>query len=187
MGYHARIKMCCILCKTNWVIGRKLCRNCYSKEYKKGTLCNFPTLSTNDVFETRINKTKTCWYWTGLCNDYGYGILIASGGKRLRAHRFSYEFFNKTKIPKGKIIMHTCDNPPCVNPKHLRIGTKAENNKDTSIKRRHNYGLKHWNGRLSEKEIKEILESTDTQASLSLRYGVNQSHISRIRSGKVRK
>ena len=98
----------------------------------------------------------------------------------------AYEYYVGS-IPAGKVIMHLCDNPPCVNPAHLQIGTKNENNKDTANKRRHNYGTKHWNGRLTDEQILEIRASTLNQRQLAEIYGVTQSHISRVKSGEARK
>jgi hypothetical protein len=73
-----------------------------------------------------------------------------------------------------------------VNPKHLKLGTKADNNADTANKRRHNYGTDHWNGRLTEKQVKAIRDSKKTTRQLATQYGVNYSHIWRIRLSDAR-
>ena len=69
-----------------------------------------------------------CWEWTGCLWWNGYGRFSVQD-KSLRAHRVSYELFNG-KRKNGLIIMHTCDNKKCVNPKHLEAGTRRRNLKD---------------------------------------------------------
>ena len=77
-------------------------------------------------FFSKIRKTKSCWFWTGNLDVNGYG-QIAMGRKNLwKASRISY-FLHKGEIPKKKVIMHLCDNPPCVNPLHLEAGTQSQN------------------------------------------------------------
>jgi hypothetical protein len=87
-------------------------------------------------FRRSIAKRESgCWEWTGLLNSMGYAVIGLDHGKRMYAHRFSYmQTFGE--IPAGYVVMHTCDNPRCVNPEHLRAGTQKENVHDMVAKGR---------------------------------------------------
>lgn len=83
-------------------------------------------------------EADECWPWTASTDRYGYGQFHVDG-RSLRAHRVSYELANGA-IPEGRLVMHTCDNPPCVNPAHLVLGTAAENMQDKVRKGRQSNG-----------------------------------------------
>jgi len=92
----------------------------------------------------RAGSPDGCWNWTGTKNRAGYG-MIGIGGRsegHMIAHRYMYELVYGTKLPKGQsvVIMHTCDNPACVNPRHLRRGTMRDNILDM-----HQKGRAKWN------------------------------------------
>lgn len=77
-----------------------------------------------------------CIEHTGYCNADGYGI-VSRGGRNHKAHRWAWMLAHGP-IPDGMVVMHTCDNPPCVNELHLRLGTQAENVADMRAKNRGN-------------------------------------------------
>lgn len=79
-----------------------------------------------------------CWKWTACTNEFGYGLFNAQG-RQQRAHRVSYKM-HVGDIPDGLQICHHCDNPPCTNPKHLFLGTQADNMQDASRKGRSAFG-----------------------------------------------
>lgn len=91
-------------------------------------------MNFKERFESKINKTDSCWLWTAYKNNNGYGMFWLNG-KLLLSHRISFTFY-KEEIPEGLNICHTCDNPGCVNPKHLFLGSQKDNIKDMCLKGR---------------------------------------------------
>jgi hypothetical protein len=88
-------------------------------------------------FWSNVDKTGTCWVWTGARNvrRMGYGAT-SLGGKNTPAHRASWRLTNG-EIPSGMFVCHRCDNPPCVRPDHLFLGTHGENMRDMMSKNRY--------------------------------------------------
>lgn len=86
----------------------------------------------NGPMHPTIPKLGPCWIWQGARTvPYGYGLIWDTDHrKRLRAHRVAWEITNERKVPKGKHLLHSCNNPPCVNPSHTYPGTDADNHKD---------------------------------------------------------
>lgn len=120
----------------------------------------------------RVNETTGCWVWTGPTNTYGYGV-IEYMRKPYLAHRLSYQK-HKGLIVSGQCILHSCDNPRCVNPDHLREGTHAENMQDMVDRGRSIKGRQIPNlGWDSAREIRMMYDTGEyTQQELADQFGV---------------
>lgn len=114
----------CALCKQPFVVRRKGNRHCSQTCARRR-----PKASQADRFWAKVNKTATCWLWTGALRGNGYGILRIgpATASMMYAHRYSYELL-VGPIPDGLQIDHLCRVRGCVNPAHLEPVTSRENN-----------------------------------------------------------
>lgn len=90
--------------------------------------------NTNENFWEKVNKTSGCWVWKSRLSSSGYGEFYYHG-KNIKAHRFSWVIAHG-EIPDGLLVCHHCDNPPCVRPNHLFLGTSLDNLRDCQAKGR---------------------------------------------------
>lgn len=137
--------------------------------------------------------TNECWEWPGHRNRYGYGVLQAygRGGKHMFAHRLIWEQY-AGPIPDGMQVLHQCDNPPCIRPTHLFLGTATDNMRDMAAKGRTGRTGLRGEGiathRLTEVEVREIraLHNPATMGCVRLarKYGVTPAAIKKIINGK---
>jgi hypothetical protein len=92
-----------------------------------------------DRFWAKVEKTEGCWLWTGSRRPPGgYGQFRSANQQMVSTHRFSWELHNGL-IPPGLCVCHRCDNPACVRPDHLFLGTMLDNNRDMMAKGRDRY------------------------------------------------
>lgn len=132
-----------------------------------------------------------CWLWIGSDDNKGYGKFSIKG-KTTKAHRASYELY-KGCIPIGLHVLHVCDNPICVNPDHLFLGTHSDNMKDRQTKGRNptfvRYGSNNPASKLDYKAIMEIREKYQPRKysirKLAKEYGVSFQLIQKIVVGKI--
>jgi hypothetical protein len=127
-----------------------------------------------------------CWLWIGATTeDGGYG-QISQDYRRMLAHRLSWELYNGP-IPEGMNVLHHCDTPSCVNPKHLFLGTQLDNAKDCWSKNRHSFpiGELHPGSKLTEDQVKTIRLSSQKSQILADEYNVTVGLIKHIRHRRL--
>jgi hypothetical protein len=124
-----------------------------------------------------------CWVWTGADNG-GYGVLKVPGSKELvRAHSFSWELHNGP-IPKGLWALHHCDNPPCVRPTHLFVGSSQDNIDDMVAKGRNRTARPHVSAETREQIRAEYRQGGATHPSLAEKYAISLNTVGRILRGE---
>lgn len=146
-------------------------------------------ISESERFIRKVKKTDYCWLWTGYLKPNGYGQF--RGSKSMLAHRSSYFIFIGD-IPENMNVLHMCDNPPCVNPAHLFLGTQKDNMRDMHSKNRNgvtsHHGENHPLSKLTLKIVKRIRDVRKkfgySYNKIAKDYGVNPSTIRRIIIGE---
>lgn len=140
-------------------------------------------------FWDKVEKGSTdeCWLWTASTAGKGYGqIKIPGTRKQIYAHRLSF-LIHKGPIPDGADLRHTCDNPRCVNPKHLITGSRADNLGDMVARDRHLYGERNNQHRLTEEQVHgvfDLLEKGIPQSAIAKAMGIHQMTVSKIARGE---
>lgn len=135
------------------------------------------------------NKGGGCWIWTGSRIRRGYGQFMV-GRKNMKAHRVSFMIIHGNPNPQNLLVLHKCDNPPCVNPAHLFLGTAKQNVEDMFSKgRQHDRkGEKNGQSKLSSEEVLKIcrlLKGGTSQSRVAALFGLNQTTVGDISRGKI--
>jgi len=155
-------------------------------------------LSRRDVFLSNRRRLESgCIEWTGYRDKDGYGKFHAGGitiergsrarpGKRIawvvQAHRFAMAI-DGVDVPDDLVVRHQCDNPPCVNPEHLLVGTDKENKADALSRGRACVGQRHPFARLTDEIVREIIRrrsSGERHASIAASLGVSTASVSTV-------
>ncbi len=147
-------------------------------------------LSLLEKITSKCVIENECLVFKGQISAKGYGRIKVEG-KLKAAHRVMYAIHNG-EIPDGMVVMHKCDNPPCVNINHLLLGTQADNVRDMHLKNRavFNRGQNHQNCKLSAEQIKTIraryvpYDRKNSTRAISEDYGVSNETIKQIIQGK---
>jgi hypothetical protein len=181
-------------CQNN-AVGWGYCQKHYRRYMKYGSPES--TKYTQEPLEIRFwrfvdkRSDNECWPWTGNKNLRGYGRF--SVGKKIQgsegAHRVSWKLHNNQEIPHKMHIMHKCDNPICVNPNHLVLGTAKENTHDMIAKGRKRtvapVGDSNGKAILNAEKVRLIRSSKLNHAELGRQLGVSPSCIRGVRSGRT--
>jgi HNH endonuclease len=145
-------------------------------------------------FWDKVKRGRGCWLWQGWKDADGYGHLWLRSKGTFHvygiASRICWEL-TRGKIPKGLCVLHRCDNPACVNPRHLFLGTNKENSADKVAKGRQARGTMQRDAKLDEKKVREIrrryrrginpaYRGGPNTYDLAVEYGVSQGLISKV-------
>lgn len=159
------------------IVECKFCKNKFDKKDQR----EFCSNRCNIMGNIKI-ADNGCWEWQKGCDEFGYGhFRDFSNKKQQNTHRISYKTF-KGEIPKGKFVCHQCDNPKCVNPSHLWIGSCKENMQDASNKGRTHKG-NTFGAKLSIEDVLKIRKEYGPgmgYKKLGKKYSVDWSNIRAI-------
>lgn len=141
--------------------------------------------SEADSFWPLIKRSATCWLWQGTTNGR-YGTVHVNG-EHFYAHRYSFQLHRGT-IPDGMMVLHHCDNPLCVNPNHLHLGTQTDNMREASERGRLCVGERNHFAKRSVEDVRVIRESAaagESYSSIARRLGGDAGIISLIVRRKI--
>lgn len=169
-----------------------LCPKHYLRVKLTGTVDIGPKAhgTLEERFWRKVTKSESCWIWSGSKRPNGYGT-IQRGGKNsptLLAHRVSCELHHGP-IPRGCVVMHSCDNPSCVNPEHLLIGTHKDNTGDMDAKGRRvtiaPLGVQNGKSVLDDDKVRYIRQNPErSHAALARELGVGATTVRGVRIGR---
>lgn len=138
-------------------------------------------------FWQKVEQGDGCWRWFGKLNAQGYGI-VQRGGKTLLAHRYAFTI-TRGEIPDGMNVCHRCDNPPCVNPAHLFLGSHGDNAADKTQKGRQARGERHGCSKLRWSDVLAMRAAWDGTVAgrriLAEQFNVSVSSVEKILAGET--
>lgn len=198
----------CIICEKEMPVidGRSKTKKYCSREclcaMRRAKHIPKPKIDYSIPLEDRIYKRVLvteagCWEWQGAKNNKGYG-QVGYQGKIILAHRASWKVTHGS-FPDGMLVRHQCDNPPCINPGHLEVGTYKDNMQDAIKRNRFVVGENHQRCVVSDEAVRIIRSEyrvfttpglrgrQSNKKELAQRFGVSEGHIKEIIAGRERK
>jgi len=147
------------------------------------TLKELPLTSYAWPIDYSIDPVTGCWnVISHVPNSTGY-VQVRRNDQQILAHRYSWEL-TYGLVPEGLFVCHHCDNPICINPEHLFLGTSADNRQDAMQKERLPCGENHGRHKLTEADVRAIrADRISSQRALAREYGVSHSNICAIKTG----
>jgi DNA-binding transcriptional regulator YiaG/predicted RNA-binding Zn-ribbon protein involved in translation (DUF1610 family) len=214
----SKVILMCPACGKSFICRRYRIRNAAERAICCSHSCGLryhPRKTLEERFWAKVDRNGPiirpelgpCWLWTGSPDKKGYGrIWGRNDGANIPAHRLSYALAYGAIVP-GLLVCHSCDNPPCVNPEHLFLGTPKQNTQDAYHKGRlatgaqhgahtHPERMRHISGgrctngtaKLTDHDVRQIrasLLSGVSQAQIARRYGVSKYLIYNLAHGKT--
>jgi hypothetical protein len=165
---------------------RGLCTKHYQAAKKTNSLPPKTTLGDRLKRCSALNSGTGCVEWTGYKNQCGYGRLRHGKGL-VYAHRLAWEIANGPILNEDLRVLHRCDNPACIHPAHLFLGTQADNMADMVFKGRQNRPMGERNGysKLTENIVKRIRADSRTLKEIAGEYGVTYNAVSKVKLRKT--
>lgn len=138
------------------------------------------TRTISERFLEKVKISPGCWEWTANKNKKGYGRIWISGRNHF-AHRVFWRMMFG-EIDGSLRVLHKCDNPSCVRPSHLFLGTLAENIADRDMKKRTARGEKNGNCKLTIDQVNAIRESGESSAVVACKFKIDRTQVNNIRA-----
>lgn len=180
-----------IACETD-TAGRRLCAKHWRRQWRHGTTDAPQPKTPEERFWAKVDRRgpHECWPWTGSRNRKGYGNFYPERTRPIGATHAALLYGAGVSVPVGLLVRHKCDNPPCVNPAHLELGTVKDNARDMVERGRLRIGRRYRGeanaqAKLDEAAVRAIRASGEGDAALALMFGVSRSAVRFARIGRT--